>query len=86
MDLPNPTTSGGVFRYLMAFLLLVLAVLVLYAAGVVAGLVPPPTWFPEPGTDAAASTLGASTPVLAAPGGLTRPSRSTGRSGPHSRG
>lgn len=53
MDLPNPTTSGGMFRYLMAFMLLVLAVIVLYAVAVLAGVAPPPEWFPEPGTDAA---------------------------------
>jgi hypothetical protein len=51
MDLPNPTTSGGLFRYLMAFLLLILAVFLVYALAVAVGLLPAPTWFPEPGTE-----------------------------------
>ncbi|WP_323191547.1 hypothetical protein [Halostella sp. PRR32] len=57
MDLPSPTESGGVFRYLMAFLLVILAILLLYALAVVAGLLPPPTWFPEPGTEGTESAV-----------------------------
>ncbi|WP_135533915.1 hypothetical protein [Halostella pelagica] len=57
MDLPSPTESGGVFRYLMAFLLVVLAILLLYALAVAAGLLPPPTWFPAPGTEGTESGL-----------------------------
>lgn len=52
MDLPNPTTSSGLFRYLMAFLLLVLAVFLAYGLAMAVGLVPQPSGFPEPvGTD-----------------------------------
>ena len=59
MDLPSPATSGGIFRYGMAFLLLVLAVILLYAIGVMLNLFPPPTWFPEPGTEGAVSAAAA---------------------------
>jgi hypothetical protein len=59
MDGPNPTTSGGLFRYLTAFLLLVLAFILAYGLAVAAGLAPPPpSWFPEPwGTREAKSAV-----------------------------
>jgi len=46
MGLPSLATSSGVFRYGMAFLLLVLALVLLYAIGVMLNLLPPPTLSP----------------------------------------